>query len=271
MRTHKKAPPREDLIDKLVSDEARRLNAELSHRVEESTQQLLNAQAELEAFSYSISHDLRAPLIHIGGFVDLVLNHCGEQLDSKGRHYLKTIAVSAYKMGRMIDDMLALSRLSHAELHPVAIDLADVVQEVVMELKPLTEYREIHWVIERLPSVHADPTLLRQVLLNLFSNAVKFTEPRDQAYIQVGARLGTNEVIVFVKDNGVGFNPKHRDKLFGVFQRLHAAAEFEGTGVGLAFVRRIIQRHGGRTWADGVPGEGATFYFSLPEKNAGLS
>lgn len=267
----KKAAEKEDIVAKLVSDEARRLNSQLEQRCAESAAELKAVQADMEAFAYGISHDLRAPLIHIGGFVDLLLNHPGSQLDDKGRHYLKTIATSAYSMGRMIDDVLAWSRLGTAELHKVKIDLEPLVREVVDELRPIAEGRRVVWLIGPLPTVEADPTLIRDVIAQLAANALKFTRPREEARINFNARRGEMETIISVRDNGVGFDMKHREKLFGMFQRLHSAAEFEGGGVGLARVRRIIQRHGGRVWAEGVPAAGANFYFTLPDNDGSLS
>jgi len=265
LKPAKPAPPPDQILQKLINDEARRLNTGLEERAELQDAELRSVRAEMESFAYSISHDLRAPLVHIGGFVDLLFNHFGSKIDEKGRHYLRTIAESTYQMGRMIDDVLALSRVSRAELNRVRIDLHALAQGVVDELRPLAENRMISWLVGELPVVEADPTLMRQVFVQLASNAVKFTRPRDVARIQIGGFRGEHESILFVRDNGVGFSMKHRDKLFGVFQRLHAASEFEGTGVGLVYVRRIIQRHGGKTWAESAPGEGATFFFSLPD------
>lgn len=263
----KKAPDKDDSVQKLVSDEARRLTLELERRCEERTREAQAARAEMEAFVYSISHDLRAPLVHIGGFVDLLLNHAGDELDDKGRHYLRTIAASTYQMGRMLDDLLALTRVSEAEVHKVPLDLEAITREVIGDLKPLTENRRVHWTVEGLPTVEADPTLLRDVMGQLLSNALKFTRSASEAGIGIRGKRGDGETVVSVHDNGVGFDMKHHDKLFGVFRRLHAASEYEGSGVGLARVRRIVGRHGGRTWAEGLPGGGAAFYFSLPDRN----
>lgn len=263
----KKAPDKEDANQKLVSEEARRLTLELERRCEERTREAQAARAEMEAFVYSISHDLRAPLVHIGGFVDLLLNHAGDELDDKGRHYLRTIAASTYQMGRMLDDLLALTRVLEAELHKVPLDLETITREVIDDLKPLAENRRVQWEVGSLPTVDADPTLLRDVMGQLLSNALKFTRSVPTALIAITARHEGSETIVSVHDNGVGFDMKHQDKLFGVFRRLHATSEYEGSGVGLARSRRIIGRHGGRTWAEGTPGAGAVFHFTLPDRD----
>lgn len=264
----KKIAESEVALQKIAPDEGRLVAVDLERRYAERTREVEAVRAEMEAFAYSISHDLRAPLVHIGGFVDLLLNHAGPGLDDKSRHYLRTIAASTYRMGRMLDDLLALTRVNEAELHRVSLDLEALVRDVVEELQPLTEGRQIQWSIGPLPTVDADPTLLRDVLMQLGSNAVKFTQPTAEARIGITARRGDGETIVSIHDNGVGFDMKHQDKLFGVFQRLHAASEFEGSGVGLARVRRIVQRHGGRTWGEGVPGGGAAFHFSLPDRQS---
>lgn len=261
----KKTVEKEDLIQKLVSDEARRLNADLERRCEERVRESQDIQAEMEAFTYSISHAMRAPLIHIGGFVDLLIEHANSNLDEKSRHYLRTIAASTYRMGRMIDDLMLLTRVTRAELHRVSLDLEPLVREVIDDLGQMAEGRKIDWSIGSLPMVEADPTLLRDALTQLIANAIKFTSTRDHARIGISARRVDSEIIIAIEDNGVGFDMKYQDQLFGVFQRLHTHAEFDGSGVGLVRVRRIVQRHGGRTWAEGVAGSGATFYLSLPD------
>lgn len=247
-------------------EEIWRLNGELELRVAERTSELETANKELEAFSYSVSHDLRAPLRHIEGFVEILRAGKTGQLDSEAQYFLTTIADSTRQMGRLIDDLLGFSRTARAELHKTTVDLNEVLNDVLRDLKPDTAGREIEWVSGRLPKVEADVSLLRQVMSNLLCNAVKYTRPRTKARIEVGSAPAGHEVIVFVKDNGVGFDMRYAHKLFGVFQRLHRAADFEGTGVGLANVRRIVSRHGGRTWAEGQIDEGATFYFSLPRR-----
>jgi signal transduction histidine kinase len=225
--------------------------------------QLEATNAELEAFSYSVSHDLRAPLRHIEGFTDL-LRREGVPPEQQRLH-LQRISEAAIRMGRLIDDLLTFSRMGRAELRRVPLRLDRLLDDVRADLQNETQGREIDWRIRPLPEAQGDPDLLRLVLYNLLSNAVKYTRGRQPAEIEVGSAAGQgNEVVVYVKDNGVGFDMQYVDKLFGVFQRLHHADEFEGVGIGLANVRRIVTRHGGRTWADSRPGQGATFYFSLP-------
>ena len=239
---------------------------ELNRELRFNVQQLEAANKELEAFSYSVSHDLRAPLRHITGFVELLSNRAPGALDEKSRHYLEVISSSAEKMGTLIDDLLSFSRMGRAALLKGRVDLAELVQEVISELKPQTEGREITWEIASLPVVEGDAAMLRLVLANYLGNALKFTRQRPHARIEIGVRADQpQETLFFVRDNGVGFDTKYAPKLFGLFQRLHTQEEFEGTGVGLANVRRIIHRHGGRTWAESTLGDGATFWFSLPK------
>ena len=252
---------------KKAEEETRELQAELEHRVKERTAELQRAYHEMEAFSYSISHDLRAPLIRVDGFVHLLEDHTALATDEKGRHYLKTISDAATQMGRMIDDLLGFSLMNRAEIHKVRFKLEKVLQDVLEDLQAEVKDRVIVWKIGDFPRVCGDPALLRQAVFNLVSNALKYTRGRAEARIEIGARIADREMIFFVRDNGAGFDMKFADKLFGVFQRLHAASEFEGTGIGLANVRRIIARHGGRTWAEGIVDGGATFYFSLPDED----
>ncbi len=235
-----------------------------SQQVQMANLQLRAANSELEAFSYSVSHDLRAPLRHIDGFADLLGKYAGSALDDKGRRYLKTISDSATRMGALIDDLLVFSRIGRAEMRCHKVDLNALADEVIHELRVETNGRNVDWRRQGLPVVEGDSALLRQVLVNLFSNAVKYTRPRDPAIIEIGLVPSAIENTIYVRDNGVGFEMTYVTKLFGVFQRLHRNDEFEGTGIGLANVHRIISRHGGRTWAEGILGEGATFYFSLP-------
>ena len=241
-----------------------RLNAELEERVAKRTAQLEEANRELEAFSYSVSHDLRAPLRHIEGFIEMLQIRATPNLDQECRGFLQTVARSARRMNILIDDLLAFSRMSRAELTLASIDLSALVEAVRQELERGLEGRSVDWSVGPLPRVDADPITLRQVLLNLLSNALKYTRPRAHSRIEIGATETPAETVVFVRDNGVGFDPCYAEKLFTVFQRLHSAVEFEGTGIGLAIVHRIIARHGGRTWAEGRVDEGATFSFSLP-------
>jgi signal transduction histidine kinase len=255
-----------------AEDNVRRLNADLERRVQERTAELATANTELEAFSYSVSHDLRAPLRHLDGFAQLLLKSAAGQLDDKSAHYVHTIANAALTMGALIDDLLAFSRTGRAEMRRQRVELSQLVKGVQEELASAEKDRRITWDIGLLPVVDADPALLRQVLVNLLSNALKFTRPRPEARVEVGTSASeSGETVIFVRDNGVGFDPTYVDRLFGVFQRLHRDDEFEGTGIGLANVRRIIQRHGGRVWAEGQVDQGATFYFSLPRPPSAIA
>ena len=236
-----------------------------SQAVAAANQQLRAANQELESFSYSVSHDLRAPLRHIDGFVKLLDKQAGEKLDERGRRFLDIIADSARRMGVLIDDLLVFSQMSRTELRRSTVALDLLVQEAVDTAQLEANSRRINWKIGRLPEVEADAAMLRQVWVNLIANAVKYSRPRDPAEIEIGCNADNGEFVLFVRDNGVGFDMQYANKLFGVFQRLHRAEEFEGTGIGLANVRRIVSRHGGRTWAEGKVDGGATFFFSLPK------
>jgi len=253
-------------VRKRAEQELSRLNAELAQHAS----RMEAANKELEAFSYSVSHDLRAPLRHIDGYVGRLARATGENLDEKSRRYLKIISEAAKEMGQLIDDLLVFSRMGRMEMQQGPVELSDLAQGAIGTLAAETQGRKIRWKSGELPVIAGDASMLRQVFINLLSNAVKYTRPRDPAEIEIGcSEHADGEVVVFVRDNGVGFEMEYVDKLFGVFQRLHRADQFEGTGIGLANVRRIVERHGGRTWAEGEVDRGATFYFSLPKLNKG--
>src|ERR1700693_292029 len=238
----------------------RALNEELALRSGEL--QVINK--ELEAFAYSVSHDLRAPIRHIAGFTELLQKNSAHVLDERSQRHTTMILESAKKMGNLIDDLLAFSRIGRAEAHKTMVSLQQLVQEAQSEVAQETDGRNINWKIGRLPACYGDRSMLRLVLINLIANAVKFTRTRPQAEIEIAStNHNPDQIVVSIKDNGVGFDMKYVNKLFGVFQRLHAPEAFEGTGIGLATVQRIIHRHGGRVWAEGLVDGGATFYFSL--------
>ena len=256
-----------DMTDaKRLDDLMRNINDELENRVASRTEQLLSANKDLESFSYSVSHDLRSPLRHISSFVSLLEEHLEEQLDDTGRKYLGTIGSSARHMSQLIDGLLAFSRLGRAAVNIAPVDLSQLVEAVVAQLAHDTQGRVVDWVIAQdLPVVQGDALLLREVWANLLGNAFKYTRPRERARIEVGWSVDpAMGYTFFVRDNGVGFDTKYAQKLFGVFQRLHRASEFEGTGIGLALTRRILERHGGSIWADSQTGQGSVFHFSLP-------
>jgi PAS domain S-box-containing protein len=257
---------------KRVEEEIGILNVELEQRVVQRTGQLQAANEELKAFSFSVSHDLRAPLRQVMGFVKLLQQDAGPSLSEESLRHLTTISQSAKRMGKLIDDLLKFSRIGKAEMQRTEVNLDQLIEETVSDFEADTKERNIAWEIRPLPPVRADRALLRMVLINLISNAVKFTGARAEAKIEIGsAPSGDGETVIFIRDNGAGFDPKYTEKLFGVFQRLHSEAEFEGTGIGLANVQRIIHRHGGRAWAEGVVDGGATFFFSIPKQNGGIN
>ncbi len=225
------------------------------------------ANKELEAFSYSVSHDLRAPLRHIDGYAALLHKSVERSLNEKAARYLQTISDAAKQMGQLIDDLLVFSRMGRQDMLATTVNLDQLIKSVLGDLRLDLQGRQISWTIAALPDVQGDPAMLRQVLMNVIANAVKFTSTRATATIEIGIdHSASSEIVLFVRDNGVGFDMQYASKLFGVFQRLHRADEFEGTGIGLANVRRIVHRHGGRTWAEGVPDKGATFYVALPTR-----
>jgi light-regulated signal transduction histidine kinase (bacteriophytochrome) len=243
----------------------------LNDELEKRSLALEVSNKELEAFAYSVSHDLRAPLRHMSGFAELLQKSTAAKLDDKAQRYMRIILDSAQRMGKLIDDLLSFSRIGRAETQHAQVELDQLLKEAMGEVRQETNGRNIEWKIDKLPVCYGDPSMLRLVLVNLLSNAVKFTRARAKAEIEVGcAQESADEVVVFVKDNGAGFDMKYADKLFGVFQRLHHVDAFEGTGIGLATVQRIIHRHGGKVRGEGALDRGATFYFSVPKSKDGI-
>ena len=256
------------LDNALMRDRQQTLIDELADRSE----QLAAVNKELEAFSYSVSHDLRAPLRHISGFTELLLKSQGPDLDSNRKRYLRLISESAVKMGELIDALLVFSRMGRTEMLHTRVDLNSIVRMAQRDVVEADPARTVNWIINPLPQVAGDPSMLQLVFANLLSNAVKYSRTRENATVEIGCRNGADdEAVVFVRDNGVGFDMTYAGRLFGVFQRLHRSEEFEGTGIGLANVQRIVARHGGRVWAESEPGKGATFYVALPKERSPLA
>ena len=257
---------KEKKAHRLAVEEIQKLNAELEQRVIERTVQLEAANKELEAFAYSVSHDLRAPLRAVDGFSKFVLEDYENKLDSEGKRLLNLIRSNIQKMDQLITDLLALSRVARCELNFSGIDMTQMVISMFKETAAPDVSDKISLTVDPLPEAYADPTYMRQVWANLIANAIKFSSKEKKPLIKICGRTENGFNVYYVKDNGVGFNPEYAHKLFGVFQRLHKSDDFEGTGVGLAIVQRIIHRHGGKVWAEGAEGKGATFWFSLPVK-----
>jgi hypothetical protein len=245
-----------------ASNEISKLNMILGQR----NKDLVAANVDLEAFGYTVSHDLRSPLRHILGFLGILEESAGDKLDDQERKHLNTVKDAALRMNQLIDDLLTFSRIGQVAMGAEMVDMNLLLQETQRQMQPDLDHRNVLWNVLPLPEVFGDRSLLRQVWANLLGNAVKYTRPRDPAIIEVRAVVQNGEAIFQIKDNGVGFDMKYAVKLFGVFQRLHTENQFEGTGIGLAIIRRILQRHGGRAWAEGKKDEGAIFYFSLPLK-----
>jgi len=262
----------EDLHDQIearnqAEEEMRRLNQELEERVAQRTKELREMNQELESFNYSVSHDLRAPLRHLDGFSRILVDEFAPELSTEAKRYLHRIRLAASQMSELVDDLLRLARFGRQAVKRECLSLNPLIEETITACLQEEAPREIVWNIGTLPKVEADPGLVRQVFANLIANALKFTRKKSAAVIEIGARADGGEVTIFVKDNGAGFDPRYSDKLFGVFQRLHRQDEFEGTGIGLAIVARVIHKHGGRVWAESTPEQGATFYFTLAEGN----
>lgn len=256
---------------KEAEEKIRNLNAELELRVRERTEELSAANRELEGFTYSVAHDLRAPLRHMDAFSKIVMEDYADLLPPEGQRYLKAIRDGSRTLSRLVEDLLNLARIGRQELHRQPVDLTEMIRTVVNDLTKEAADRNIQWNLQPLPRIDCDPGLMKQVVVNLVSNAIKYTRPRTVAQIEVGPVQTEMEKGFFIKDNGVGFDMKYIDKLFGVFQRLHRAEEFEGTGVGLAIVNRIVRKHGGRIWAEAAVEQGATFYVAMHVPTAAAS
>jgi light-regulated signal transduction histidine kinase (bacteriophytochrome) len=240
----------------------------LEQRIRERTAELEFANRELESFSYSVSHDLKAPIRAIQGFSRMLLGEHASRLDEEGFRLFNVIVSNTQIMANLINDLLALSRLGRHQIRKSSVNLEAAARQVFEQLQEQELERELRLTVQSLPKAWGDHALLNQVMMNLLGNAIKYTKAQKTANIEVGGYVQGQETVYYIKDNGVGFDARFADKLFGVFQRLHGGPEYEGTGVGLAIVQRIIQRHGGRVWAEGAVGHGATFYFALPQKGA---
>jgi light-regulated signal transduction histidine kinase (bacteriophytochrome) len=258
-----------DISPQKQAEEAlRRLNADLEQRVAERTEQLDAVNKELESFAYSVSHDLRAPLLAIDGFTQIIVEDASERLDPDDMRHLQRARSSAQRMAALIDDLLVLSRASKAELHIQDVDMSSLAASVAAELREADPGRRVEVVVPPGLKATADPTLLRIILDNLLGNAWKFTSKRDQAHIEIGVDGSGGEGVFFVRDDGAGFDSRGAEHLFGAFQRFHTPDQFEGTGIGLATVTRLVSRHGGRVWAESEVDKGATFSFTLPKADA---
>lgn len=263
---------RVETLNEQLEERVRRRTAELESKTRELEAKTLELQAsvaEMESFAYSVSHDLRAPLRAMDGFSRILLDELGDSIPQDKRRYLENIRKNAQGMQELVDGLLAFSRLGRAALAPRLLDPSILVRQAISDIGSVLERTDVEIVIEDLPSCYADPVLLKQVFVNLLSNAVKFSNRVPGATVVVGAEKSGSEVAYFVKDNGVGFDQRFVEQIFGVFQRLHRAEDYEGTGIGLALVNRIVTRHGGRVWAESAVGEGATFRFVIPAVQAG--